>query len=126
MLFWIILALVIAGVAYVQLAPSDATRWHARIKRAENFDFKAGAVRVVDAELTALDKIIRASGTKVLAGSVEEGLVTYITRTRFIRFPDYTTVQQLDGKLAIYGRLRFGRSDLGVNKRRIEGWLAQL
>ena len=28
--------------------------------------------------------------------------------------------------LKIYGRLRFGRSDLGVNKARVEGWLAAL
>ena len=49
-------------------------------------------------------------------------------------FPDYTTVSILPAGtfdnagplLMIDGRLRFGRSDLGVNKARIERWLTAL
>ena len=41
-------------------------------------------------------------------------------------FPDYTTVQLKDDRLMIWARLRFGRSDLGVNRRRVDRWLADL
>ena len=126
MLIWLILACVAAMVAYIQFAPSDPTRWHARIENAKDMDFQAGAMRLVDGDIANLDRIIRDSGAKVLAGSVEEGLITYISRSRIIRFPDYTTVQAINGKLAIYGRLRFGKSDLSVNRKRIERWIAQL
>ena len=30
------------------------------------------------------------------------------------------------GDLEVFARLRFGKSDLGVNTRRVKGWLAQL
>ena len=77
--------------------------------------------------LARLDAIIRATPrTKVLAGAVAEGMITYVSRTRWMGFPDYTTVQRDGDVLKIYGRLRFGRSDLGVNKARVEGWLAAL
>ena len=126
MLIWLVLGLVIFMLAYVRLAPSDAARWHTSIKDAKDKTFKAGAMRVVDCDLAALDRVARASGATVLAGSVNEGHITYINRSRVIGFPDYTTVQAIDGKIAIFGRLRFGASDLGVNAKRIEGWLAQL
>jgi uncharacterized protein (DUF1499 family) len=57
---------------------------------------------------------------------VGEGRITYITRTKIIGFPDYTTVQQDGDVLRIHGRLRFGRKDFGVNKARVDGWLAQM
>ena len=69
--------------------------------------------------------------TKVLAGSVAEGKITYVTRTRIAGFPDLTTVTltQLPatGKstLQIYARLRFGKADLGVNKARVRDWVAR-
>jgi len=50
-------------------------------------------------------------------------MITYVTRSRVFGFPDYTTVRQAGPQLEIYGRLRFGRSDLGVNAARIDGWL---
>ncbi|MEM9126862.1 MAG: DUF1499 domain-containing protein, partial [Pseudomonadota bacterium] len=71
--------------------------------------------------------IARASArTSVLAGSVSDGLVTYVTRSRLIGFPDYTTAQQDGDTLRIHARLRFGRSDFGVNRNRVDTWLAAL
>ena len=64
--------------------------------------------------------------TEVLAGSPSEGRVTYITRSMWFGFPDYTTVQLEDDGLEIYGRLRFGQSDQGVNRARVEGWLDRI
>ena len=50
-------------------------------------------------------------------------MITYVTRSALFRFPDYTTVRHRDAQIEIYGRLRFGRSDLGVNAARIDRWL---
>ncbi len=49
-----------------------------------------------------------------------------VTRSAVWGFPDYTTVEQRDGKLMIYARSRFGSSDLGVNGKRVAGWLDAL
>jgi uncharacterized protein (DUF1499 family) len=61
---------------------------------------------------------------------VEEGRITYMTRSLVFGFPDYTTVTTVpagDGaQVVAYGRLRFGSSDMGVNRERLESWLAQL
>ena len=126
MWIWVIIALVILGVGYIQLAPSDPKRWHADVTADADKDFAGGAVRIVDVDLVAMDAVIRKSGAKVLSGSIDSGHITYISRSRIMGFPDYITVQKFDGKLRIYSRLRFGQSGFGVNKRRVEGWLAQL
>ena len=89
-----------------------------------------GVLRVAETGpdgLAKLDAYARATTrTSVLAGSVGEGMVTYITRTKVFGFPDYTTAQQDGDTLRIYARLRFGRRDFGVNKSRVDGWLALL
>jgi uncharacterized protein (DUF1499 family) len=81
--------------------------------------------------LAALDAIARATPrTRVLAGSVAEGKITYVTRSAFWGFPDYTTVLAVpvEGGAApvIWARQRYGRGDLGVNRARVERWLAAL
>ncbi len=127
---WIVLAAVLAFGAWVRLAPSDPGRWHRMPATVEDRDFKAGAMRVVEAGpegLARLDRIARGwPRTRVLAGSVSEGMVTYVTRSALWGFPDYTTVRQVVDRLEIYARLRFGRGDTGVNRKRVEAWLADL
>lgn len=125
--FLILLAIVVVAVGYVRMAPSDSSRWHRLPDFSEDRDMKHGVMRVVHTGpdgLERLHSVARATPrTQVLAGSVKDGMVTYITRTKTIGFPDYTTVQQEGDRLRIYGRLRFGRSDLGVNRNRVERWL---
>ncbi|MBU2572387.1 MAG: DUF1499 domain-containing protein [Gammaproteobacteria bacterium] len=127
----LILGLVLVGsvavMAFVRLAPSDPARWHQMLDSVTNRDMDGGAMRVVPGDLAALDAIIRATPrTEVLAGDVAQGMITYVTRSRVFGFPDYTTVRQDGARLEIYGRLRFGKSDLGVNAARIDGWLQRL
>ncbi|WP_420567113.1 DUF1499 domain-containing protein [Thalassovita sp.] len=127
---WVIVVLVVGIGLYVRLAPSDPAKWHQPINGSADKDFKSGALRVIpgDAEVFgALDGIIRATPrTKVLAGSATDSRVTYVTRSALWGFPDYTTLELRDDGIAIVGRSRFGRSDVGVNKARIEGWLQAL
>lgn len=54
-----------------------------------------------------------------------------IQHSRLLRFPDIVTVEFIDmapnrSSLAIYSRARYGRSDFGVNRLRVLGWLKRL
>jgi len=130
MLLWSVLAVVIAAAGYVRLAPNDPARWHVPPEVSENNDFRAGVKRLTNTGpdgLARLDKVaLLTPRTGVLAGSVGAGMVTYITRSQVFGFPDYTTAQQDGDQLKIYARLRFGRSDTGVNRTRVEGWIREL
>ena len=77
--------------------------------------------------LMAIERLALATPrTRLLVGNVGEGMITFQTRSLVWGFPDHTTVAVQGDLLVVYGRLRFGRSDLGVNKARIEGWLETL
>lgn len=123
----LLVVLIAAGLAFIRLAPSDPARWHQMPESVTNRDLEGGAMRRIEGDLATLDAIIRDTPrTRVLAGSPDQGMITYVTRSRVFGFPDYTTVRQSDDMLEIYGRLRFGKSDLGVNAARIERWLDRL
>ncbi|WP_375690624.1 DUF1499 domain-containing protein [Pseudooceanicola sp. LIPI14-2-Ac024] len=122
--------LFVAAQAWVRLAPADPGQWHALPEMAMDRDMEGGAVRVIPAypdTLSRLDAIARATPrTTVLAGSPASGMTTYVTRSAFWGFPDYTTVGQRGDRVILYARLRFGRGDFGVNRGRLESWLAEL
>ena len=113
---------------YVRFAPSDAGRFHVSGAVQSDADLEGGVKRILPGvTLAELDQIAQQTPrTKVLAGSVDDGMITYVTRSRLIGFPDYTTVEAKDGMVTVFARLRFGRSDLGVNRRRVEGWIKAL
>ncbi len=55
----------------------------------------------------------------------------FLQRTALMRYPDTITVRFIpleDGTstLAVFSRSHYGRSDFGVNRERIDGWLAAL
>ncbi len=130
-IFLILLLTSLIGVGlYVRLAPSDPGRWHAMPEEMENMDMNHGAKRVIAAgegDLARLHAIALATPrTKTLAGSVEEQMITYITRSRVFGFPDYTTVTQTGDSIKIHARLRFGTLDMGVNAARVDDWIAEL
>lgn len=123
----IVVAAIVALLVFIRVAPSDPDRWHRMPENVSDIDLDGGAMRRAEGDLAALDAIIRDTPrTRVLTGSVDAGMITYVTRSRVFGFPDYTTVRQDGDMLEIYGRLRFGKSDLGVNAARIDGWLRRL
>ena len=115
---------------YVRYAPTDPERWHRMPENVESHDLEHGAIRVEpgdEEDLRRLHRIILDTArTRVVAGSVEDGMITYVTRSAVFRFPDYTTVRHRDTRIEIFGRLRFGQSDIGVNAARIDRWLQAL
>jgi uncharacterized protein (DUF1499 family) len=63
-----------------------------------------------------------------LAGDAAQGTLRYVQRSRVLRFPDTINVKvaALPGggsTVLIYSRSQLGRSDLGVNRARIERWI---
>ncbi|MCB6177296.1 DUF1499 domain-containing protein [Rhodobacter sp. Har01] len=131
----------LAFAAYVRLAPSDPARWHVPLAAGADTDpwdqvvpmEGAAALRLSPAKgapadlLTRLDTIALATPrTTRLAGSPEEGRITWVTRSRLWGFPDYTTAEARPDGLYIHARLRFGKSDMGVNAARLTDWLSRL
>lgn len=130
-------------LAYIRLAPSNREAWHTdpmeAVPQAGHFVVRAEGGDMVSPTfegspmdlLTKFDVVAMAEPrTERLAGSPEEGRITYVSRSRYIGFPDYTTVQAIPveggAALVIHARLRFGRSDLGVNAARVTRWLDAL
>ncbi len=124
MVFWIGLAVLVAFMVFVRVSPIDPAVWHVPVAADQDRDLAGGAVRVVpgDAEmLQRMDAVLRdVPRTRVLDGSVQTGHITYVTRSAVFGFPDMTTVQLRDGEIRLFARLRFGASDLGVNRARLE------
>lgn len=129
-------ALIVGFAAYVRFAPSDPARWHQDPAEAHAWEVGASwgevaprpegaALRLPPAEglLARLDAVAMATPhTTRLAGSVEEGRITWVTRSALWGFPDYTTAEQKADGVYLDARLRFGKSDLGVNARRLTVW----
>lgn len=127
-----------AFAAYVRLAPSDPAIWHiAPVAEGAMGEVarKMGSASLrldlatgdPDKVLERLDTIALASPrTTRLAGSVEDGRITWITRTPLWGFPDYTTAEARADGVYIHARQRFGSDDLGVNAARLQDWLSRL
>lgn len=131
----IAVVLILGLMAYVRFAPTDMARWH-ELPDASGPGDTTGqgsflAVRRISApaaEVLAMveQRALATPRTQLMAGSVAEGMITFQTRSLLWGFPDYTTVAVQGDLLVIYGRLRFGQSDMGVNKARVESWLETL
>jgi len=143
----ILLVAIVVGVsAYIRLAPSRPDVWHVdpltakmpktpnafilrkgfRDKPVPEFAISADALaQRFDALVMSAPRVSR------LAGSVSGLWITYLVRTKWMGYPDYVSVKFIAisknrSTLAIFSRARFGRSDLGVNRARVRGWLARL
>ena len=141
MLWWIVLIIGVALLAYIRLAPSDPAVWHKQSYpsglgehvSSGGYVWREAIAGDGKDQLRSLDRIVMDTPrTTLLAGSVDEKQITYVTRSAVMGFPDYTTIGVYQGLiedsgqryLEINGRLRFGKSDLGVNAKRVKGWLA--
>lgn len=128
-----------AALAFIRFAPADVARWHIAIAArpavlgapTAQITARQGAAYLhllgSEGALLRLDAIALAMPrTTRLAGSVAEGRITWVTRSRFFGFPDYTTAQQDGQSLTIFARQRFGGYDYGVNAARLRLWAAAL
>lgn len=138
-LLLILVLLIIGGVVWIRFAPSDPVIWHtnpadpALTPGAGRFLACRGGDQPAvpgDAEtLARLDTIAMETPRTIrLSGSPDEGRITWVTRSRVMGFPDFTTAGLTpDGDaICIHARLRFGRDDFGVNRARVTNWLTKL
>jgi hypothetical protein len=140
----------IAAAVWIRVAPDDPARWHVDplgvVASGQSNAWRVSPEGMgsppdaVSAEwalpatelAAAFDRVaLSAPRTLRLAGSPEELWTTYVQRSRLWGFPDYICVRAIDlgdgmSALAIYSRSRYGASDLGVNRARVEDWLARL
>ena len=147
-MFWaasrLLLLLVVAAVLtglYMRIIGHDPARWHVdpatvQLSGKPNDHLIAGADAVtLDAPpqrvAAALHEIALAEpGTRLIAGSPGEAWMTYVVTSRLMGFPDYVSVrvepQGGGSRLSAYSRARIGYSDMGVNRARLERWIAAL
>ena len=80
----------------------------------------------------AFDKAIASEPRLTLVATSEQGASRrYIQRSRLLGFPDTIVVRFIElagghSTLALYSRSQLGKGDLGVNRARIERWLAEI
>ncbi|NCO86284.1 MAG: DUF1499 domain-containing protein [Rhodobacterales bacterium] len=124
----------------VRLSPLDVARWHVApvvvegspadtvvAQRGGATLLLSSAMGTPEAVLARLDTIALATPRTIrIAGSVEEGRITWQTRSLIWGFPDYTTAEMRDDGLYLWARQRLGTEDLGVNAARLNAWLAAL
>lgn len=129
-------ALVLLGVfglmAYVRLAPLAPERWHLAVPEVVSGGVSGGVVRFVpsDAPEVVLGRLVAVAAaaprTVLAAGSVAEGRITWVARSRVWGFPDYITAEVVPGGVRIWSRQRYGLQDMGVNTIRMDDWLARI
>jgi len=80
----------------------------------------------------AMAKVIESEPRIALVQTNDTALTDrYIQRSALLGFPDTVVVRYIEqpegrSSLAMYSRSQLGRSDLGVNKARLERWLGKL
>ena len=150
---WLAVAVLLAaatGFFVINSSSHDPARWHVDPATArpganpnEYFAAPNGTTAApADAEtrlyperpralLARFDAIARAQPrTQVVAGDPGSLMITYVQRSRVFGFPDYLTVKAVATEggtgLIVWSRARYGRGDFGVNRARVEAWLAAL
>ena len=146
-LIWIIgggAGILIAFSLYVRLVPMDPNQWHVdpigvqRSGKPNDYLISEGgdqpavvvSTGVAETAAAAFEAIRELPRTTLLAGSVEGGWFTVVSRSRLMGYPDATTVRieprETGSAVHVYARARYGYSDLGKNSERVALFLKAL
>ncbi len=125
---------------YIRFSPNDPEEWH--LEPAEVDHPGRSGVRLIgrdaprfpgDPDLvlqTFADIAAEERNMRLLDGSLDEGMMTFVKRTPVWGFPDLVTVMAVDEgaetKLSIVARSRFGSYDWGKNAARLDRWLQEM
>ena len=139
---FILVSLVVLGMLWFRFAPIDRDRWH--VDPAEAEDPERSGVRYIgreaprfpgdpDTVLSTFDEIASEEPhTRLLEGDLDEGMLTYVARSKIFGFADFITVKAVSEgavtKLSIVSRSFVGPrgSDWGVNAQRLDRWLQDM
>lgn len=139
-LIYIIIAVVLlvaAAAVYVRVAAIDPTGLHVNPNdvvppSSPNYALLTGTtgsyIDVPPSEVaTRLAALAEANNAQLLEGSPDDGLVTYIVRSRIMGFPDVVSIaltpEGAGTQVDLFSRSIYGYSDLGVNTARAQDWL---
>lgn len=137
----VLLIAVLCVLGWIRFAPTDVDAWH--IDPAEVSDPEGRGHRLIGREAPRFpghpDDVLQAffdiagqsARVRLLDGDVDEGMITLVARTKWMGYRDYITAKAVaeggETKLSVVSRARYGiGSDWGVNRDRLEGWLAEL
>ncbi|WP_149142159.1 DUF1499 domain-containing protein [Gemmobacter caeruleus] len=131
--------------AFVRLAPVDPARWHvtladhpASIKPNDATAYAEGgdlaAPILPDRPEAVLERLaaiaLAEPRSRLIAGTPAEGRITLMQRSALWGMPDFITAEARatpqGTRLEIWSRARFGFSDFGTNRARLERWIAGL
>jgi uncharacterized protein (DUF1499 family) len=139
-LFYLVLLVVAVGVLWIRYSPISRDEFHVdpadvdppgsrghRLIGREAPRYPADPDTVLATfRSIALDE----PRTKELEGDLDEGMMTFVTRTKTLGFPDLITVKAVSEgavtKLSVVSRARFPGSDWGTNARRLDRWLQEM
>jgi Protein of unknown function (DUF1499) len=123
-------------MAFVRLAPTDPAAWQDMPAIDGPFDtvtpqtggatLRISTAKGAPADLLARLDAISMATPRTTRIAQSDTKIIWETRSALWGFPDYTTAEVRPDGLYIYARLRFGRSDLGVNAARLTDWLSRL
>ncbi len=144
-------ALLMAAAIFPRLVSDDPGRWHVDPLEAPSTgrpnEYRIAPEGLATVPVDAPSPVFAASAddlaaafdayalaqprTQRIAGGPEIRWATYVQRSRVFGFPDYVSARFIDlddetAAPAVFSRARFGSSDLGVNRARVENWLAAL
>jgi len=135
---WILFGLIVVALAvsaFARLGAIAQDQWHVALDFDDTQTLAGGYKTVVvvkgpvaDVQSRFIEIATQTPRTTILAQT--EDLVSFVTRSVVFGFPDITTASfeaVEDGvKVRIFGRLKIGKSDVGVNKARVQSWVKQL
>ena len=130
-------------LCYIRFAKPNESNWHVDPElvsrndlrnsflinsKSSNFFHYAVPVKELYQELYTISEEDRCQR---VFGDIEDGLITFVCRSRLFGFPDYVSIRfrELEtgvSTLSVFSRSRFGIYDFGKNKKRVTNWLQQL
>ncbi|NND42939.1 MAG: DUF1499 domain-containing protein [Silicimonas sp.] len=137
-----LLALAAAIVLWIRYSPIDRDAWH--VDPADAGDLGRSGVKLIGLDAprfaadpeTVLETIheiaLSEPRTRLLDGDIDEGMLTFVARSRTIGFADFITVKAVSEgrktKLSVASRPRAGAKayDWGVNAKRIDRWMQEM
>ena len=139
LIYLVVFVLVVAAL-WIRFAPHDVDRWHVDPADApepqgngwriigEDAPRFPGDFETVVSNLT--DIALSEPRVRLLDGGEDEGLVTFVARSKWVGFPDYVTFKAVQEgektKVATVSRARYPGSDWGTNRERLDRWFAEL
>ena len=141
-IFAVFLILIIV-LCYIRFARPNESNWHVDPElvsrndlrnsflinsKSSNFFHYAVPVKELYQELYT---IFEEDRCQRVFGDIEDGLITFVCRSRLFGFPDYVSIRFREPEtgvstLSVFSRSRFGIYDFGKNKKRVNNWLQQL